>query len=107
MNIQDHLRADLSTALRKRDKTETSAIRTLISAIENAGAVEATLSAEPKVGTDHDVPRRELEDADVTAIIQRERDEITEAIERYRELGAAEQVEDLEVRLQIVDRYVG
>lgn len=81
-------------------------IRTLIAAIENAEAVEAQMSVEPRIGLNHDEPRFELSDDDVAAIVARERTEIAEALARYRELGLVTESADLEQRLAIVDRYV-
>lgn len=107
MRILETLRKDLVTAMRERRKTEASTIRTLIAAVENAGAVEAELSAEPKLGFDHDVPRRDLSDSDVQAILDRERTEVVEAIAHYQELGLTEPIGELEIRLGVVERYHG
>lgn len=82
-------------------------IRTLIAAIENAGAVDAELSADPRIGLNHDVTRRDLTEADLSRIIESERDEVARAARHYRELGVTGEAEDLELRVQIADRYIG
>lgn len=105
MTILETLRNDLVTALREQRPTEASTIRTLIAAIENAGAVEAELSAEPKLGLDHDIPRRDLSAGDVAEILDRELTEVADAIARYEELGLIEQLAELEIRLRVVERY--
>jgi uncharacterized protein YqeY len=105
LNVPNQLRADLVTARKARHPTEVSMIRTLIAAIENAEAVEAADSEEPKIGLGHDQPRRELTDDDIATIVERERTEVVEAITHYRELGLTAHLEELEERLRVVDRY--
>lgn len=88
-------------------KTEVSMIRTLIGAIENAEAVEAEGSVDPKIGLDHDQPRRVLGEGDVLAILRGERKETLEAAQNYRDLGLVDEAADLDARLEIMDRYLG
>lgn len=80
-------------------------IRTLIAAVENAGAIEAEMSPEPRIGLGHDRPRRELQSDDVNDIIERERTEVLDAIAHYRQLGLTEELQELETRLRVIDRY--
>lgn len=106
MSVPELLRVDLVTAMRAHNKTEVSMIRTLLAAIENAEAVEMKLTVEPKIGLDHDEPRRELGDDEIAAIVVRERDELATAANAYRELGLTAALADLEERIAVVDRYV-
>jgi molybdopterin-guanine dinucleotide biosynthesis protein A/uncharacterized protein YqeY len=105
LNILERLRADLGPALREGRSIEVSMIRTLIAAIENAGAVDATLSSDPKIGLHHDQPRRELGDEDITAILDREWSEVSAAIDDYRRLGMTDEVTDLGLKREVIDRY--
>ena len=105
MTILERLRADLVTALREPRSLEASTIRTLIAAIENATAVEYETSVEPRIGLGHDQPRRDLSSDDITGIIEREWTEVSAAIAHYRRLGLTEELEDLGVRLRVIDRY--
>ena len=82
-------------------------IRTLIGAIDNAEAIEAEGSVDPKVGLDHDQRRRVLEESDVLAILRGERKEKFEAAQNYRDLGLVDEAADLDARVEIVDRYLG
>ncbi|HEU4895570.1 MAG TPA: hypothetical protein VFT85_07010 [Acidimicrobiia bacterium] len=100
------LRTDLAKALRDRDRVEISTLRTLIAAVENATAVDVEPTAELKVGLGHDQPRRVLSDADMTRIIRSERDELVDAATRYRELGLMEEMEDLQRKARIAERYL-
>jgi len=101
----ERLRADLTAARRKRAAVEASTIRTLIAAIENAEAVEAEPTVEPKRGLGHDVPRKVLTERDVSVIIDREHSEVSEALAHYRDLGLTDQVAEMERRLAVVERY--
>ena len=80
-------------------------IRTLIAAIENAQAVDAEPTVEPKRGLGHDVPRRVLTEDDVAGIIEREHSEVTEALAHYRDLGLTDQMAEMETRLSVIERY--
>ncbi|MGB8362284.1 MAG: hypothetical protein WCE80_12880 [Acidimicrobiia bacterium] len=105
MTALERLRADLTEARRKRAVVEASMIRTLIAAIENAEAVESAPSVEPKRGLGHDVPRKVLTERDISVIIEREHSEVAEALAHYRDLGLTNQVEEMERRLTVVERY--
>jgi len=105
LSTRKRLRQDLVAAIRSRDKIEISMIRTLIAAIENAEAVAAEPSAEALIGLNHDQPRRNLTDEEITAIVARERAEVADAVERYRKLGLDAELDELQDRLAIIDRY--
>lgn len=79
-------------------------IRTLIAAIENAGAIVADTPVDPQVGLNHDRPRRELTASDVSRI--GERAEVAEAAASYRSLGLVDEAAELERRTVIADRYL-
>lgn len=81
-------------------------IRTLIAAIENAGAIVADTPVDPQVGLNHDRPRRELTASDVSRIVERERAEVAEAAASYRSLGLVDETAELERRTVIADRYL-
>lgn len=80
-------------------------IRTLIAAIENAEAVKADGSSEPKIGLGHDQPRRDLTNGDIARIVEKERTEVVDAITHYRDLGLTDHLDELEERLHVADRY--
>jgi len=108
MSATDSLKADLVTAMRERDRVRVSTIRSLISAIDNAGAVdiEKQGSDYPKTGLGHDVDRRQVTEDDVTRIIVVERDDLVAARDEYRELGQTELAEEFERRVQIAEGYL-
>lgn len=77
MSLEARVRADLTTAMRDRDKDRTSALRMLIAAL-----------GEAKVAGDTAV---ELTDADVEAVVQRLAKQRSEAAEAYAEAGRDDQ----------------
>jgi hypothetical protein len=66
----------------------------------------ADLSLEPLIGRNHDQPRRQLDDQEITAIVVGERAEVAAAVAKYRELGLTHELAVLAERLEIIDRYV-
>jgi len=81
--LQDALRV----AMRAREAPAVSALRTALSALDNASAVAQTAAHVPVEGLSADVPRRELTEGEAIAILQAEADERREAMETYMRLG--------------------
>jgi uncharacterized protein YqeY len=110
VSVTDDLKADLIAAMRHRDKVRVSTIRSLISAIDNAGAIEVErpgFDYEPKLGLGHDLDRRPVTRADIVAIIARERQELLAARDQYLRLGQNDCAHEFDQRLQIADEYLG
>lgn len=106
MNLHARLKEDLTAAMRRRDRAEIEVLRNLISAIDNAGAVQAVHEPLPKLGLDFDVPRRELSIEEVRDIIVAERDELLDAARVYRDLGRLEEAEILESQAETAARFL-
>nr|PZN35658.1 MAG: hypothetical protein DIU67_02725 [Actinomycetota bacterium] len=86
------MRVALREAMLARDRAAVDAIRSALSAIDNAGAVPAPdlglAIEEAAIGAGSaDVARRELDDGDAEAIVQAEISELEAAASRYEELG--------------------
>jgi uncharacterized protein len=104
--LRERLTADLTTAIKRRDRPTVSVIRTLLGAIANNEAVPvADPRYDPTVGLGHDVPRRVLDESDLVAILDDE-------IERHRtgaaaaeRAGRAERAEHLRAELEVLVRY--
>lgn len=71
MALRDQLQSRLRTAMRSRDRATVSALRGALGAIDNAEAVPVP---EGGAGTT-EVPRRELTETEVRAVIRAEADE--------------------------------
>ncbi len=80
-------------------------LRTTMSAIQNAEAVEGVASVEGVVGYS-DVQRRSLSDDDVIEIILREIDEFEGSVAEYQEIGQMERAEGLRRDLEVLRSYV-
>ena len=107
MSIPERLKADLVVAMRERDDLAVRTIRSLISAIDNAGAVEVhTLDSQPKIGLGHDMPRREVSDGEVLALLGDEREDLLQAAAEFRDHGEDARAGELETRAGIVSGYL-
>ena len=87
--IRETLRADLKSAMLGKDRERAALIRTLIAAIDNAEAVEATAEQQSetfrKLGdSSGEVARRELTTQDIAAVLEREVASRVEAAAQYR-----------------------
>ena len=94
-DIRRRLRDALYDALKARDEMATAALRSAISAIANAEAVgpaPAKLRLGPGAG---DVPRRDLTEDELLAIMLAEVDERTRAAGENERLGQPEQARRL------------
>ena len=100
--LRDRLEADLTDALRARDAVRVSVLRTTLSALSNAEAVDASLF-DPGVT---EVPRRELGDDDIRSIVERERDELRTSANRMRRVGAADRARELVAQARLLDDYL-
>lgn len=109
--LRESLRADLKAAMIGRDRDRAAVIRTLIAAIDNAEAVEA--SAE-QVGESFrqlgdpsgEVARRVLSEADLAAVLEQEAASRVEAAARIRAAGNAAEAARLEAEAAVVRAYL-
>ncbi|MFC4126567.1 hypothetical protein [Nocardia rhizosphaerae] len=94
--VRERLRAALKPALKSRDRSAVSALRTVLGAIDNAEAVDAS---DTRAGALEDsalglgaaeVSRRDLTEDDILAIVRREIDERHTAAAEYDRLGATD-----------------
>src|SRR5438477_1819566 len=97
--LRARLETDLRAAMRERNKTAVAALRTLIGALDNAGAVPPGPAWPPVVNKRADVPRRELSEADVDEILRKEEAELARAVDEYRRIGQDYERELLEAKL--------
>jgi uncharacterized protein YqeY len=102
--LRDELRARLTRARLDRDRAGASALRSAISALENAEAVEP--GADLAVASEHvagaaagigaaEAERRKLDDAEERAILARERTELLDAATAYDDAGRPDDAADL------------
>jgi uncharacterized protein YqeY len=101
------MQRDLRTAMKARDRVTVGVLRATLGAIANAEAVPS--DARPNVpgrNEPTEVDRRELTEADVVAVVTRERKELESDAALHRERGDAEPLADLEERIALLDGYL-
>ena len=109
--VHGRLSADLRTAMRARDRVRVRVVRDLMSAIDQAGAVPVDT---PRSSTDPplvglgagEVPRRRLDLAAVTALLDDDRRERREAAARLRDVGRPDAAAALDAEAAIVDDHL-
>jgi len=80
-------------------------LRTTLSAIQNAEAVEGVSSVEGIVGYG-DVQRRSLGDEDVIAIIALEIEEFERSVAEYERIGQTDRSRGLQMELEVLRGYL-
>lgn len=100
--LRNRLEADLRVALKSGDAVRVSVLRTTLSALSNAEAVD--VSVVPAGVTE--VPRRELGDDDIRGIVERERDELRTTADRMRRVGAPDRARELVAQARLLDGYL-
>ena len=104
-SLYARIRDDLAAAMKDRDMARVKVLRTTMSAIQNAEAVEGVASVEGVVGYS-DVQRRSLSDDDVIAIVVRELEEFEGFVAEYRQIGQMEGAEGLQRELEVLRSYL-
>jgi hypothetical protein len=104
-DIRSRLRSDLTTAMKTGDRVRARVVRSTMTAIANAEAVEAPIGAEGTVGH-ADVPRREVGRAQIIDLIEIEIGEREVAAAQYRDVGRPADAETLEEEMAVLRAYL-
>jgi uncharacterized protein len=109
------LRAELKTAMKARDTVATSALRSLLSAIDNAEAPDVSTAPHAEHGViaggvaglgAGEVDRLQLSSADIALIVRREVASRSEAAEQYECLGQHDQAEIVRSEVAALERFL-
>lgn len=103
--VRARLTAELPKALRARDSATVAALRSMIAALDNAGAVPATHSSLPIAGPARDVPRRVLSAGDIDAVLAREFAEREAAIADYERGRRSDAADRLRLECAVIARH--
>jgi len=106
--IRDRMQQDLRDAMKARDRLTVGVLRATLGAIANAEAVPS--DARPNVGGRQEpteVARRELSEADIAAVVEREVAELEADARVYRARANEGPLADLEARIAILTTYLG
>jgi hypothetical protein len=105
--VRQAMQADLRSAMKTRDTVVVSVLRTALAAISNAEAVdESDYPPLPPGQSRGDVPRRQLTDADIESILNREIGEVRDAAGDYRRHNELDKAGELERRIAVLARYL-
>jgi uncharacterized protein YqeY len=105
--LRHRLAQDLRAALKSRDSATVGVLRTILGAIDNAGAVTPTADHQPTVGRSSDVARRTLSPEDLEALLHKECSERERAISEYDRLGRGDDAAKLRHEVTLITRYLG
>jgi uncharacterized protein YqeY len=106
MTIRQQINYDLFESMKSRNQEVTAILRTLLSEIANAEAVETDTDFVPMDGRTADVPRKTLTEADIRQILQTEADNHRAAIVEFEENGRHDAAQKLHLGLTIIERYL-
>lgn len=114
--LKARLRHDLTAALKAKERDEATALRILISAIDNAESVEHGNAPPPGTGSAHvagsvagvgagDVRRRQLSESDLDELVANEVTELREQAERFDTHGRADAAARILQEAEVLSRY--
>lgn len=104
--LREKINARLRSALKERNRGTINALRSVLSALDNASAVAISSNHIPVFGKSEDVPRKLLSSEDCEEIIQREIDTRTEAIVTFTRLNQTQEVEHLQSEIGIIQNIL-
>lgn len=100
--LRRRLQADLTLAVKARDGIRASVLRTTLAAIANAEAVDP--DTVPERATE--VPRRDLADADIRALVEAEERDLVAHARRLTDLEQMQRADELAAKAAILRRYL-
>ena len=114
--LRDRLRRALTDAMKQRDRTAATALRTALSAIDNSEAVAPPEPASdvgigPIAGAVHGVgrseaPRRNLTEGEILAVVIDQIDERDQAANEYEQLGQLDRANRLRDEAAVLRSHI-
>jgi uncharacterized protein len=104
-SIGERLRSDLMLAMRASDDARTRVLRSVLAAIDNAGAVEAPTSSAGTIGYS-DVPRRQLDPSTIREVLEAEILEREAGIIEYQGVDRPDEAEILRAEIATLRSYL-
>ena len=105
-DLHARLRAAMRDAMRARDRSRVSVLRTTLTAIGNAEAVDASPSRPGSGLYANEVPRRVLSDDDALAIVRAARDEHLEAAAEMTRVGRTDVAGELAHQAAVLESFL-
>lgn len=106
MPLRERLKADLLRAMKARQRTTVATLRSMLAAIDNAGAVEPNTSTSPVVGRSADVSRKVLMEEQMRKVLQTEVEERRSAVAEYERLERHVEADRLRAELEVFAHYL-
>ena len=106
MSLVERMKSDLLASMKARDSIRVATLRTMISALDNAGAVPVDTHIVPMSGLTPDVPRRELSEDEQLDILRGEADGRRKALRQYETLGQTDVALRLRAELDVITGYL-
>lgn len=106
MPLHERLKADLLRAMKARQRTTVATLRSMLAAIDNAGAVEPNTSTSPVVGRSADVSRKVLTEEQMRKVLQTEVEERRSAVAEYERLERHVEADRLRAELEVFAHYL-
>jgi uncharacterized protein YqeY len=103
--IRDRITADMRAAMKARDIATVAALRTLLGALDNAGAVAVTDEHKPTIGRSGDVPRRELTEDAIREILVTEAASRASSAEEFERHSRPDHATRLRTEVALIGRY--
>jgi uncharacterized protein YqeY len=103
--LRERVAGELRAAMKARDAVAVATLRSLLSALDNAGAVAETKAHVPVFGRSGDVPRRDLTAKDIELVLAAEAAERETAADDYALRGLREGADRLRAELRIIERF--
>lgn len=115
--MRANLRADLTAALKARNRAAVTALRSALAAIDNAEAVPVDDPLDSASGNVHgagsaiglgaaEAERRHLTEADLRSIVENEVSERSAAAQEYEQLGRTDLAQRLRAEAEVLSRYL-
>ncbi|MFT3715584.1 MAG: GatB/YqeY domain-containing protein [Gordonia sp. (in: high G+C Gram-positive bacteria)] len=111
--VRTAMRADLRTAMKAKDKSTVSALRTALAAIDNAESVDAGESATTSAHVagaslgagSAEADRKQLSADDVAGILRTQVLDLQQQAEQYEALGRDDAAAELRAQAAVIARY--
>jgi hypothetical protein len=104
--VRERLTGALRKAMKNRDSVAVDVLRSLMSAIDNAGAVPLTKPSSPMPQSSGEAPRHELSAAEVEQVLRGEAAERGAAAADYERRGQRDEASRLEAQLRVIADFL-
>jgi uncharacterized protein YqeY len=105
--LRQRLQSDLTVAAKARDRVTVSVLRTTLTLLANAEAVDAS-GSQPEIGLyANEAARRTLSDEEARRLVGAERDELRALAAEMRALDQIAEADRLAAQVAVLDGYLG